>query len=100
MFIGGGIGITPMRAMFWDCIRRRIPVCLLYAVREVQEAAFLEELQKVLAPFSPAYLPCKQPLAAFIRLGFVCLMLTKFKVYLARGGGGGQQWSCTARQTH
>jgi ferredoxin-NADP reductase len=49
MFVGGGIGITPMRAMFWECIRRRIPVCLLYAVRELQEAAFLEELQQAAA---------------------------------------------------
>ena len=47
MLIAGGIGITPMRAMFWECIKRRIPCCLLYAVRGMEEAAFLQELEEV-----------------------------------------------------
>jgi predicted ferric reductase len=56
MFIGGGIGITPMRAMFWECIRRRIPACVLYAVKEMREAAFFEELQQVGPPIAAPFL--------------------------------------------
>lgn len=47
LLIAGGIGITPMRVMFHDCISRGIPVTLLYSVRNGGEAAFLADLEQV-----------------------------------------------------
>ncbi|BDA45400.1 probable flavohemoprotein at C-terminar half [Coccomyxa sp. Obi] len=46
LLIAGGIGITPMRTMFAECIERDIPVTLLYSVRLLEDAAFLAEFQE------------------------------------------------------
>ncbi|CAL8471002.1 g10544 [Coccomyxa elongata] len=43
LLIAGGIGVTPMRTMFAECIERGIPVTLLYSVRLLEDAAFLAE---------------------------------------------------------
>ena len=47
LLIAGGIGITPMRVMFHDCIKKGIPVTLLHSIRDPREALFHEEFQKV-----------------------------------------------------
>ena len=47
LMVAGGIGVTPMRPMFHECIARGIPVTLLYSVRTLADAAFLHELQEV-----------------------------------------------------
>lgn len=47
LLVAGGIGITPMRTMFAECIKRGIPVTLLYTVRHLEDAAFLAEFQEV-----------------------------------------------------
>ena len=47
LLVAGGIGVTPMRPMFHECIVRGIPVTLLYSVRTLADAAFLHDLQEV-----------------------------------------------------
>jgi NAD(P)H-flavin reductase len=47
LLVAGGIGITPMRTIFAECIKRGIPVTLLYTVRHLEDAAFLAEFQEV-----------------------------------------------------
>ena len=47
LLIAGGIGVTPMRVMFAECILRGYPVTLLYSVRKEEDAAFLEEFREV-----------------------------------------------------
>lgn len=47
LLVAGGIGITPMRTMFAECIKRSIPVALLYTARHLEDAAFLAEFQEV-----------------------------------------------------
>lgn len=47
MLVAGGIGVTPVRAMFDVCLRRAYPVTVLYAMRTLQDAAFLTEFSKV-----------------------------------------------------
>ncbi|KAI3438091.1 hypothetical protein D9Q98_000533 [Chlorella vulgaris] len=44
LLLAGGIGITPLRAMFHELVRRGVPTTLLYSVRSPAEAAFLPEL--------------------------------------------------------
>ncbi|KAK9901386.1 hypothetical protein WJX75_009774 [Coccomyxa subellipsoidea] len=46
LLVAGGIGITPMRTIFAECIKRGIPVTLLYTVRHLEDAAFLAEFQE------------------------------------------------------
>ena len=46
MFLAGGIGITPMRAMFAQ-LKGKCPVTLIYCVRQLQDAIFLRELAEV-----------------------------------------------------
>lgn len=36
-----------MRVMFAECLKRRIPVTLLYSVRRAEDAAFLPEFKEV-----------------------------------------------------
>jgi ferredoxin-NADP reductase len=49
VFIAGGIGITPFLAMARDAAHRRLkhPLTLLYSNRRPQDAAFLQELQRL-----------------------------------------------------
>ena len=47
LLIAGGIGITPMRVMFHDSIKKGIPVTLLHSIREPSEAIFHQEFRKV-----------------------------------------------------
>ena len=54
MLAAGGIGITPMRAMFAHFLAAGLPIVLLYSVRHLQDAAFLHELAKVPLPISQA----------------------------------------------
>ncbi|BDA45470.1 probable 3-ketosteroid-9-alpha-monooxygenase, ferredoxin reductase at C-terminar half [Coccomyxa sp. Obi] len=44
LLIAGGIGITPMRPMFLDFLKRGVDVMLLYCVRSLDDAVFLSEL--------------------------------------------------------
>jgi phthalate 4,5-dioxygenase reductase subunit len=44
VLIAGGIGITPMRAMFHELLRRDVPVHLVYLNRSRDETAYLGEL--------------------------------------------------------
>lgn len=53
LLVAGGIGITPMRTMFAECIARGIPVTLLYSVRLLEDAAFLAEFQEVREELHP-----------------------------------------------
>ncbi len=46
LFIAGGIGITPMMAMFRWCNARERPWRLVYAARNCQRAAFYENLRE------------------------------------------------------
>lgn len=46
LLVAGGIGITPMRVMFSECLRRGYPVSLLYTIRSAKDAAFLDEFQE------------------------------------------------------
>ena len=55
LLIAGGIGITPMRTMFAECIARGIPVTLLYSVRLLEDAAFLAEFQEVWEKLHPVH---------------------------------------------
>ena len=43
LLVGGGIGITPMRAMLAERLAQKQPVTLLYFVRTLREAPFLQE---------------------------------------------------------
>lgn len=47
LLLAGGIGITPMRVMFQELVRRQVPAALLYSVRRPEEAAFLPELTRL-----------------------------------------------------
>lgn len=49
VFLAGGIGITPFRSLVLDAADRKLPhkIFLFYSNRTVEEAAFLDELQKV-----------------------------------------------------
>lgn len=53
LLIAGGIGVTPMRTMFAECIERGISVTLLYSVRLLEDAAFLAEFLEVCKEFYP-----------------------------------------------
>ncbi len=44
--------MTPARAMLDVCLRRNYPVTIMYAVRTLDDAAFLGEFEKVLVPVS------------------------------------------------
>lgn len=44
LLVAGGIGITPMRVMLAERLAMQLPITLLYFVRTLQEAPFLEEL--------------------------------------------------------
>eukprot|EP00879_Flechtneria_rotunda_P021215 GHRR01022348.1.p1 GENE.GHRR01022348.1~~GHRR01022348.1.p1 ORF type:complete len:620 (+),score=239.70 GHRR01022348.1:1847-3706(+) len=46
LLIAGGIGITPMRTMFLECIKQHRPATLIYSVSCASEAAFLQELRQ------------------------------------------------------
>lgn len=43
LFIAGGIGITPIRSMIGDIMRRQKDIILIYAVRTVEDIAFRKE---------------------------------------------------------
>ncbi len=47
LLIAGGIGITPMRPMFLDFLKRGVDVILLYCVRSLDDAVCLSELAEV-----------------------------------------------------
>lgn len=47
LLIAGGIGVTPVRVMFAECLQRRYPVTVLYTFREERDAAFLQEFKQV-----------------------------------------------------
>ena len=47
LLVAGGIGITPMRVMLAERLAQHLPVTLLYFVRTLQEAPFLEALFEV-----------------------------------------------------
>lgn len=47
LLIAGGIGVTPIRAMFHVCMDLGIAVTVLYSVRCPEDAAFLKEFQEV-----------------------------------------------------
>lgn len=52
VFLAGGIGITPFLSMARDAAHRRLPhhILLIYSNRRPQDAAFLEELQRMPNP--------------------------------------------------
>jgi ferredoxin-NADP reductase len=52
VFLAGGIGITPFRAMARDAAKRELPhhITLLYSNRRPQDAAFLAELERLQGP--------------------------------------------------
>ena len=43
LFIAGGIGITPIRAMIGDIMRRKADIILIYAAHTVEDIAFRKE---------------------------------------------------------
>jgi ferredoxin-NADP reductase len=47
LLIAGGIGITPIRSMFLEFLKRQADVTLLYSVRSLDDAVFLPELAEV-----------------------------------------------------
>lgn len=49
VFLAGGIGITPFRSILLQAIKERLPhrLFLFYSNRRPQDAAFLEELEKM-----------------------------------------------------
>ena len=47
LLIGGGIGITPLRALYEDFDRRPGEVALLYRTRSRDEAVFLDDLTRI-----------------------------------------------------
>ncbi len=49
VFLAGGIGIAPFRSLIWNAAESLSPrkIILFYSVRVPEEAAFLEELQKI-----------------------------------------------------
>ena len=47
VFLAGGIGITPIRAMFAELKGRGCPLTLIYCVRQLQDAIFLHEFAEV-----------------------------------------------------
>ena len=52
VFLAGGIGITPFRAMARDAAKRRLAhkIVLFYSNRRPQDAAFLTELERLQGP--------------------------------------------------
>src|SRR5690349_18163535 len=52
VFLAGGIGITPFRAMTRDAMKRELPhrIVLFYSNRRPQDAAFLAELERLQGP--------------------------------------------------
>ena len=47
LLIAGGIGVTPVRVMFAECLHRGYPVTVLYTFRGEKDAAFLNEFKQV-----------------------------------------------------
>ena len=47
LLIAGGIGVTPMRVMFTECLQRGYPTVFIYTAREERDLAFLEEFREV-----------------------------------------------------
>ena len=47
LLVAGGIGITPMRVLLAERLAKQQPVLLLYFVRTLTEAPFLDELVQV-----------------------------------------------------
>jgi len=56
VFLAGGIGITPFRSMIWHATEARCAhrIYLFYSIRQLEEAAFLKELQSIEA-INPRY---------------------------------------------
>lgn len=48
LLVAGGIGITPMRVLLAQRLAQKQPVALLYFVRSLREAPFLQELCEVI----------------------------------------------------
>lgn len=48
-FFAGGIGITPFRSYIRECVIQgaKHPIVLIYSNRTIEEAAFMEEMQKL-----------------------------------------------------
>lgn len=49
LLVAGGIGITPMRVLLAECLALQKAVTLLYFVRSLAEAPFLQESLEVRA---------------------------------------------------
>ena len=47
LLIAAGIGVTPMRVMFAECLKRGYPVVFLYSFRTCEDGAFLTEFYNV-----------------------------------------------------
>ncbi len=47
LFIAGGIGITPIRSMIGDIVRRGKDITLIYAVRTLEDIAFRKEFESL-----------------------------------------------------
>lgn len=49
VFLAGGIGITPFRSMLWNAIEGRSQqrIFLFYSIRDLREAAFLDDLREI-----------------------------------------------------
>lgn len=50
IFIGAGVGITPMVAMAYELLRRGSPFTMHYCARSLERAAFLPELKQFVPP--------------------------------------------------
>ena len=57
LLVAAGIGITPMRVLLSERLSQQQPVSLLYFVRTLREAPFLQELVQV-CTLSCLYSPC------------------------------------------
>lgn len=58
LLVAGGIGITPMRVLLAQSLTEQQPITLLYFVRSLQEAPFLEELCTVCLLLGLSLLVC------------------------------------------
>ena len=47
LFVGGGIGLAPLRSLIWNCLDRRdefADICILYGARSVDDLVYKEDL--------------------------------------------------------
>jgi len=57
LLAAGGIGITPMRVLLAERLARQEPAMLLYFVRSLKEAPFLDEIIQVSSSIIAIQLP-------------------------------------------